>query len=82
MLDKKKVPNMDKLHSIHPNEGYILTTPVGDSQPPETGQAAYTAIVCVLESLKVVVFLIYGQYLTIGSGNARNTGTCLPQGYP
>ena len=57
-LDQKKVPYTDKLISTHSQKGFIMTGPVGDPQPPETGQAVYDAIVCVLEALVVIVFLI------------------------
>ena len=55
-LDQKKVPYTDKLISTDSRKGFIMTGPVGDPQPPETGQAVYDAIVCVLEALVVIVF--------------------------
>ena len=75
---QKNVCYMDQWLKAH--DDYILTSPVRDSWPLEMGKAAYTAITCVLKALMVVVFLIYGWYLTFGSENAHGA-TSLPLWY-
>ena len=58
MLEEKKVYHTDAL--IKAEDNYIITRPAGDPRPPNTGKAAYNAIVCTLRALMVGVFLIYG----------------------
>ena len=53
-LKQKNVRYTDQCLKVH--DDYILTSPVGDSQPPGTGKAAYMAITCILKALMVVVF--------------------------
>ena len=66
LLRTKNVPNTDVLEftSTVPGSIYIVTHPVGYNQWPKGGLDAYTALICVLNTLKVLVFLSHGWCLT------------------
>ena len=55
LLSSKKVPNVDSLVSCDPNGSppYVTLSPVGSPGPPDSGAEAFSAVVCVLEALKV-----------------------------
>ena len=55
LLSIKKVPNVDHLVSCDSKSSppYVNLLPVGSPGPPESGAEAFSAVVCVLEALKV-----------------------------
>ena len=55
LLSSKKVPNVDSLVSCdsHSSPPHVNLSPVGSPGPPDSGAEAFSAVVCVLEALKV-----------------------------
>ncbi len=54
-LKRKKVPNVDTLDSynVDVDDPHVFLSPVGAGVLPESGPEAFSAVVCVLEALKV-----------------------------
>jgi hypothetical protein len=55
LLEEKVVPNVDALrnYSREPPCPYVMVTPVGIDEYPESGIDAFAAVACILEALKV-----------------------------
>ena len=55
LLSIKGVPNVDSLVSSDPNRSppHVDLSPVGSPGLPDSGSEAFSAVVCVLEALKV-----------------------------
>jgi hypothetical protein len=55
MLEKKKVPNVDKLLHVNNKSGEVYLGPKGMSVKPNNQKELLEAIVCILETLVVSI---------------------------